>query len=215
MVISFRRHFLFIHVPKCAGESITEVLLEPANGGGQFLRKHSRYAEAERILGDDIGRFRVFAVVRNPFDQVLSFYEHLRKPLFIDPTALERQYPGSNGRLQPRWASELAMRVDFTQYVRQVYGGEGGPTGWMKDCCDWLTDASGRVAVERVLRHERLAEDFAAVARELGLEGSLPWRNASRPVSGRESHRERYDEPTRRIIAARFRPTLDRFGYSF
>lgn len=215
MIISFRKNFLFIHVPKCAGESMTELLLAPANGGGQFLPKHARYAAAERVLGDDIGRFRVFAVVRNPYDQVLSFYEHLRKPLLMDVAAIERQYPGSNGRLLPRWASELAMQVDFAAYVRQVYGGADGPAGWMQDCCAWLTDAAGRVAVTRVLRYERLTEDFAAIASDLGLEGELPWRNASRDVSTRRDYRERYDEPTRRIVETCFRPTLDRFGYAF
>lgn len=215
MVIGFRKNFLFIHIPKCAGESIRELLLAPANGGGQFLQKHRGYAEAERVLGDEIRRFTVFAVVRNPYDQVLSFYEHLRKPLVMDAAAIERQYPGSNGRLLPRWASELAMRVDFAEYVRQVYGREGGPTGWMQDCCTWLTDQDGRLAVQRVLRYERLQEEFAALAAEIGLEGELPWRNASRPVPLRDHYRNRYDGPTRCIIETCFRPTCAAFGYEF
>jgi hypothetical protein len=89
MVIGFRRRFLFVHVPRCAGESITERLLDPANGGGQFLRKHSRYAEAEQVMADEIHRFIAFAVVRNPYDQAVSFYEHLRKPLYMDAAAAE------------------------------------------------------------------------------------------------------------------------------
>jgi tetratricopeptide (TPR) repeat protein len=38
MIIGFQKKFLFIHIPKCAGDSVRELLLDPANGGAQFLR---------------------------------------------------------------------------------------------------------------------------------------------------------------------------------
>lgn len=215
MLIGFRKKFLFIHVPKCAGESITELLVDPANGGGQFLGKHHVYAEAARVMGDDIRRFTVFAVVRNPFDQVVSFYEHLRKPLWMEAAALERQYPGSGGKLMPAWASELAMQHDFPDYVRQVYGQQQAPRGMMRDLCAWLTDAEGGFAGIRVLRYEQLAEEFGALSRELGLEGALPWLNASRNALSGIHPRDRYDAVTRRIIEERFSRTLSRFGYAF
>jgi hypothetical protein len=94
MVIGTDRKFLFIHVPKCAGESITEVLLRPENGGRMFLGKHFTYLQAADALGESIHDLYSFAVVRNPYEQVLSFYEHLRKPLFVPAEELELQYPG-------------------------------------------------------------------------------------------------------------------------
>lgn len=94
-----------------------ELLLDHANGGAPFLRKHSGYSEAERVMGGEIQRFTVFAVVRNPFDQVLSFYEHLRKPPRMAPEEIERQYPGTGGRLLPVWTSESGMRLEFPGFV--------------------------------------------------------------------------------------------------
>lgn len=220
MIIGFRKRFLFIHVPKCAGESIQQLLLEPANAGGLFLRKHATYADAERVIGSGIADFLAFSVVRNPFEQVVSFYDHLRKPLVMSRDRIERQYPGSGGRLLPHWASELAMGAPFAEFVRTTYG--TGPCAaalpqaqWFGDLCSWLEDSSGSIAVRRVLRFERLQVEFESLARELGVEGSLPWRNASGPIEGRAGYRQRYDAEARRIVETRFARTLERFSYDF
>ena len=148
MIISFKKKILFIHIPKCAGESITELLLEENNCGGQFLQKHSIYSQAERILGEEITRFTSFAVIRNPYEQVFSFYEHLRKPKFMDLSLLERQYPGSGGKLQPRLASDLAVKCDFPDYVRQLYTDTPQLHVWMRDLCEWLRNIEGNIMVD-------------------------------------------------------------------
>jgi hypothetical protein len=218
MIIGFQKKFLFIHIPKCAGDSVRELLLDPANGGAQFLRKHSGFAEAERVMGGEIQKFPVFAVVRNPFDQVLSFYEHLRKPLRMTPEEIERQYPGTGGRLLPVWASELAMRLEFPDFVREVYAadpGERRQAAWFGDLLNWLKSSDGNLAPVRILRFEALQKDFSNLAVELGLAGELPWRNASRPEQEAVRYSERYDAESRRIIETRFAPTMERFGYCF
>ena len=218
VIIGFQKKFLFIHIPKCAGDSVRELLLDPANGGAQFLRKHSGYAEAEKVMGREIQRFTAFAVVRNPFDQVLSFYEHLRKPLRMMGEEIERQYPGTGGRLLPVWASELAMRLEFPDFVREIYAadpGERRQAAWFGDLLNWLRSVDGNMAPVRILRFESLQEDFSKLAGELGLAGELTWRNASRVQAGGAGYRERYDSASRQIIETRFAPTIERFGYSF
>lgn len=220
MIISLRRHCVFIHIPKCGGESITDVLVRPANGGALLVSKHAGYRRLAPVMGEEMGRFTVFAVVRNPFDQVVSFYEHLRKPAWMSRAEIEAQYPGSNGRLSPPWASALACSVEFPEFVREVYGAR--PAGaerpnewWFRDQCSWLTGDDGSLAVHRLLRFESLAGDFARLSEELGLVGALPHLNASRREPGRDGYRSRFDAPTRDLIASRFRASLDRFGYEF
>lgn len=215
MIISFSKRFLFVHVPKTAGESLRELLLNPTNGGAQFMRKHASYAEARGILGAEMGRFTTFAVVRNPFDQVVSFYEHLRKPLHMTVEEIEQQWPGSNGKVVPHWASELAMRLPFPDYIQRVYAEPEGPSHLLRDQCAWLVDPAGQDASMRLLRFENLAGEFSALAAELTLEGSLPWRNESRARQDRGRHREWYDEASRAVIARHFSRTLERFGYEF
>ena len=100
-------------MPKCVGESITQLILDPRNGGRPFLNKHSAYEAARSVLGSTADDLLAFSVVRSPFAQVLSFYEHLRKPLFVSREAPLAQYPGSNGRIAPYWASDLGCSSTF------------------------------------------------------------------------------------------------------
>jgi hypothetical protein len=216
MILGFRKRFLFVHIPKCAGESITALLLKPPNGGTQFLRKHSTYRDAAQAMGNELEALTMFAVVRNPFAQVFSFYEHLRKPLRMTATEIEAYYPGSKGRIGPHWASLIAMRAPFAQFVEEAYGNPTGPDAWLQDLCRWVCDDTGRLAVPHLLRYETLGETFPSLAAQLGIEGELPWRNASRSVSAEESdYRAHYDSVSRQLIEARFKPSLETFGYGF
>ena len=133
---------------------------------------------------------------------------------------IEAQYPGSGGRISPRWACELACSVEFSEFVSQVYGAQ--PPGltrprewWFRDLASWLVRSDGSLAVNRLLRLETLAGDFARLKEDLGLTGALPHLNASRHEASPDDYRGRYDEPTRNLIAARFRRSLDLFGYRF
>jgi hypothetical protein len=218
MVLGFGKKFLFIHIPKCAGDSVREILLSPENGGERFLGKHAGYRAAEKAMEGEIERFTVFAVVRNPFDQAVSFYKHLRKPLHMSATEIDQRYPGYDGRLLPLWASELAMTVSFPEFVRDVYAvadDSRDQAHWFRDSLDWLVSSKGDVAVNRVLRFENLRADFSKFADELGLVGELPIRGASFPLRREVDYRELYDDEARRIIEERFAPTLQKFGYRF
>src|SRR5438045_6055372 len=93
-MISFQKRFLFIHIPKTAGNSIQSVLRDYSedqlvalrkeqNGIERFglrnpkykIRKHSTLREYRDTLGDK--RFRKlyrFTCVRNPWDRMVPYY---------------------------------------------------------------------------------------------------------------------------------------------
>lgn len=118
-------------------------------------------------------------MIRKPFDQVVSFYENLCKPLYMSADAIEQQWPGSPCRFIPHWARQLVIQADFQEYIRRVYEGQEGPVHLMRELCAWLDDASGNLGRIIVLRFENLEHDFSVLSQELDLKGSLPWRNAS------------------------------------
>jgi len=100
MVINNQYKFLFIHVPKAAGTSITAALGRVTRygdleiGGSAFgeaihqayherfgLEKHSTAAEVQNIIGmADWHGFFTFAFVRNPFLRACSAFEYARHP---------------------------------------------------------------------------------------------------------------------------------------
>jgi hypothetical protein len=74
----------------------------------------------------------------------------------------------------------------------------------------------GRVAVDRVLRYEALADELAAVWSELGLPGSpdLPHAKAGTRPRG-PSYREYYDDASRGRVAELFAAPIAELGYEF
>ena len=74
----------------------------------------------------------------------------------------------------------------------------------------------GEVAVDRVLRFERLADDLAEVWAHLGLPGEpdLPHAKAGARPAG-SGYRDLYDDASAERVRALFAPVIEELGYRF
>lgn len=219
MIISHRHRFIFIHLHKCAGTSVTRGLLpvlgdgdlafgctpeledrsqaSRANGG---LHKHSRASEIRARVGEDVWRrYLKFTVVRNPWDLVLSKYYWWHKtPADWDERAAMRK--------------GAIMNLTFREFVLGL-----GPA---HAYCDWLisdTESSApRVDMDFVARFENLAQDLATVAGRIGLPGiELPVENTSRELRRHPSYVEHYDEASAARVEQIYHREIALFGYRF
>jgi hypothetical protein len=93
---------------------------------------------------------------------------------------------------------------------------------WLRYCTEYFTGVRtpGAKAIDcrrpgfllSRSEFERLDEDWAVVAKKLGINESLPHRRAN----PRERHyTEYYDARTREVIANKFRIDIEHFGYEF
>ena len=73
----------------------------------------------------------------------------------------------------------------------------------------------GRVAVDRVLRYESLADELAEVWAGLGLPGSPDLPHAKAGVRPRASYRDYYDAASRDRVADLFAGPIEDLGYEF
>ena len=200
-MISFQKRFLFVHIPKTAGNSIQSILRHYSedeivalraeqDGIERFgirnpnykIKKHSTLAEYRAALGE--ARFRdlyKFTCVRNPWDRMVSYY--------FRPTQNVEAW-------DRREFKKLILKVlSVTDYLR-LDKGESDPFG----------------NVDYIIRFENLADDFRTLSAKLGIpDAPLPQYNRS----NREHYSKYYDTDLRELIRKRFAPEIDRFGYAF
>lgn len=200
-MISLQKQFLFVHIPKTAGNSIQSILRHYSedeivslrshqDGIERFgvrnrnyeIRKHSTLAEYRAALGEE--QFRSlykFACVRNPWDRMVSFYF-------------------SSGRGVAEWdraafAELVSKKASVADFLR-LEEGEKDPFS----------------NVNRMMRFENLADDFGQVCAELNIPvAALPTYNRSQ----REPYAKYYDDELRALVAQRCTAEIERFGYTF
>ena len=210
MLISHDKQFLFIHIPKTAGTSITNSLTAYAdkpellwenrllaglgihvNHIGPWKRRrfrgHCSANDVYRNLPQDVynGLFK-FAFVRNPWDLLVSLYN------FIPSRP--------NHRYQKRVA-----QMTFAEFVE----------AWTKRPeirqASRITDMRGNCLIDFVGYFESISEDFTTVCNRVGVAPPLPRDNRSR----HSDYRESYDDRLQQLVADRLAEDIQFFGYEF
>jgi hypothetical protein len=166
--------FIFVHVPKAAGTSLTTVFAPYTNycdleiGGTNFgeqiqpaykkrfgLTKHSTAAEIRNVVGMVTwSQYFSFAFVRNPFSRCLSTYYFLKN------------WDG----LSPEFATKIKQFKSFDDYVlSDIWLESNGPDEIFRPQIYWLKSPNKTdVLVDYVGRVERINEDVAAIVEIIG-----------------------------------------------
>jgi hypothetical protein len=187
-VICHERKCIFVHIPKTAGESVERIYLgKPLNRDGDAYKgtREKHFSIAEIKASDPIA-FRdyfKFSIVRNPWDRFISFVLYRRRRRGFDDPL-----PAQIRRDLPhRWFHRKAAS-------RMLY-------------------IDGSLAVDHVVRFERLADDMKAVWNALGMENiELPKGNVS---PGRKPYWEYYDYYAMEFIRQAQRRDIELFDYRY
>lgn len=198
---------LFIHIPKTGGTSIGRTLF------GDFEGNHMPIATYQMIYDRaTFDRLFKFAVVRNPYDRLLSAYRFFRNG--ADRVSHSGMVDGSRS---PELQAATAAHDGFEDFVLH-----------------WLTPAQARqhehfrpqhrfacapngvLRLDYVGRFETLDESFADIAARLGVDAALIHDRRSRRVSDEEiSYVDRYTPAMRSVVERIYDRDLRLFGYSF
>src|SRR6266436_1339559 len=200
-MISFQKRFLFVHIPKTAGNSIQSVLRDYSedqlvalrmeqDGIERFglrnpkykIKKHSTLREYREALSDE--QFRnlyKFTCVRNPWDRMVSYY--------FTPTQNLETWS------RKKFRGIISKAVSVPNYLR-LDDDEQDPFA----------------NIDYIMRFENLTDDFRMVCDRLHISPPpLPKLNRST----RAHYSKYYDGELRELVRARFAAEIERFGYTF
>jgi hypothetical protein len=185
---------IFVHIPKCAGMSITKALYGNLAGGHTTFDRYLLIFSSKEIRS-----YFKFTIVRNPWDRLVSAYHFLQGGGFDEK---DRQFA----------KSELEHFSSFDEFVRNwVDSASIWKCNHFRPQYHYFLDQFRRVPLDFVGRFENLQADFEYICDRLGVQATLPNVNASR----HRDYRGYYTPETRKIVASVYATDIDLLGYEF
>lgn len=211
----------FIHIPKNAGMSIRKSSLVKVQEANRSFHISSEYttnvmrkmAETQDHPGLEHARwrdinpgtwflFRPFAIVRNPWDRVVSRYFFARKVIEI-----EKKVPKTYADV----ASFDSFLEERHKWGNEEYMWHRAVRGWYP-AFDHISDpTTGEIAWNiDILRFESLNEDFQDY---FSIKEDLVPRNVTAVNKG--TYKDLYNDKRIQIVADWYKKDIDTWGYDF
>lgn len=214
MIISTRRRYIFVHIPKTGGTSLALALearaaaddiligdtpkaqrrrgrLKGLQAAGR-LWKHSTLADIEGLLPpEQMAQMKVICMVRNPWDRLVSYYHWLQEQTFDHEAVRLAQALSFSGFLNHPHTQASFLQWPFERHVTLANGAKRG---------------------DFFVRLEDFQRDIAAFEAHLGFAIELPKANVSRR---RRDYRSYYSEADSELVARLCAEDIARFGYAF
>lgn len=227
MIISNSKHFIFIHIHKCGGTSISK-MFEPElkwqdfmTGGSRYgeamseawgnkwgLRKHATAMQIYDLVGDKLwNKYYTFSFVRHPFSRVVSLYTFTQKVVENQRWRRYIRY------LAKKWDSDVwdwgsvQAYIDsdsFSEYIRHPKL-KNDPAFQLQ--FNFISNEEGDLIVDFVGKFEDYENDVNKILENLNLKLSIPHKNKS-PKKEIDITIE-----DRNYIADLFRTDYEMFGY--
>src|SRR5215469_1591210 len=204
-MINHQYRCIFIHIPRTGGKSVQRFF----GTNWQDHKDISRYAE--ELGSQTFSTYYKFAVVRNPWDRLVSDYN------------FQMVKRGSQASHRLLINDERRNKRSFSKWLEAVISDPFccEPTEWgacvgpgihrWSPQLDWIS-ISGKIVVDRILQMENLQEGFAELRGALGLPSrEVPCRN----WRWHRHYSYYYNESTRRLVEEYYAKDIETFGYRF
>lgn len=81
-LISNKYKIIFIHIPKCAGSSVRQAIIE--NDSNAISLEHTSYITLLEEYPNETKNYLIFTIVRNTYDRLVSLYHFIKENLHLD-----------------------------------------------------------------------------------------------------------------------------------
>ncbi len=214
MIISSGRGYIFVHIPKTGGTSLSlalearakkdDILIGDTPKAKQRrkrvqgiethgrLWKHSTLTDIDGLVSiEDIQAQFCFTLVRNPWNRAVSYYHWLHKQTFDHPSV--------------QLAKSLKF-LDFLTHPDTLSAFRRSPA------CSYMQTVDGQVKCDLYIRIEHFHEDVVPLQDLLGFPLKLPHENKS---ERKLDYRGYYSDQSAELLGAACAQDISQFGYRF
>ena len=196
-----KEKLIFIHIPKNAGTSISIYLSgepEMVEIRGQKAFKHETVGDIKRDHPEIYNSYTKFAIVRNPYSRMVSWYSYLRKYRLDNDHIKTYQYNAKNN------SYEVVDIVKADVMGFRIWAKNPtilDPRKWLfNNQCYWVDETV------TILRYENLNKELNDF---FGKEIKLPTVNKT----SRYDLLDYYDEETSNIVYNMYKEDFEKYNY--
>lgn len=214
MFISKKYKFLFIHIAKAAGSTIS-IMFKDIHGLKGKQREDPEPIEHHMGASDLLKKFPEcktyfkFAIIRNPFDRLLSTYSEFKN----DPSRKNRF------GFKP-WPTNINNYTNFDDFCKNLSNSE-----WIIDPhfipqSDQLMEG-GRLIVNYVVRFENLFNDMLQIIDKIGVNEKIlnvylkQYHRITRGNHRKWHYQDHYNTVTKKIVEDIYQLDFKNFGYKW
>jgi hypothetical protein len=188
---------IFVHIPKCAGVSVSKALFGNLGGGHCSITQYQLIFEKRLYEA-----YFKFAFVRNPWDRLVSAYAFLAQG-------------GLNQRDEQWFQENLSAYPDFGSFVRGWINPRNIYTYYhfVPQYVYLCEPGSLSPGVDFLGHYESIDQDFQVICRSLGLNSSLSRSNVT--ARRDRDYRTYYNAETKSIVERVYQKDIIAFDYGF
>lgn len=196
-MISHDKKFLYVHINKCGGTSIINALNPYFN---DLSCKHFTLKDYYDLLGKEkFKEYYKFAVVRNPFDKLASFYMYIKR---------------KNSWL-PKEMNKISNINTFEQFVyslpklyekRKLFGIA------IISQTDWLT-VNNKISIDHVIKFKNINDEFKTLIKKYKINTELSVLNKNPRKQLHEGYKKEYNKKMKDIVLDVYAKDFENFNF--
>lgn len=195
------RGYIFIHIYKCGGTSLREILKNDITFN--ILKSHSTALEVkkyfyEKKVFDYFNNSFIFSFIRNPFEWTVSLFNFIKYNVEHENYNEIKEYDFD----------------DFCKWiVKAIAIKKQNTNGTYNTLTEFLYDNENNLLVDFVGRIENYEHDIKQIAKIINIDiNEIPKLNKNKIQSDYKLY---YNPDTKTIIEKLFKKDLENFNYSF
>jgi|TARA_Y100000310_G_scaffold337028_1_gene423059 hypothetical protein len=196
-----KEKLIFIHIPKNAGTSVEIFFMadERKPEAGKHAEKHDTIEMIKNKFSNEYETYKKFAIVRNPYDRMVSWYFHLKKEAEKDYAGIWKGF---------KITIEKSFPFDFAEWVKDPF--KTLYTKWkLSGETSNLLNNHQHVWVDEtvnILKYENLNKELNDFLKR---RIDLPRKNES----SHDHYLKYYDKHSLDIVYERYKEDFEKFNY--